>query len=781
MDAAKRAMCTDDLFNPLTTTFMQSCVMLLISHFFHVVLKPLGQPGPIAQILAGLVLGPSFLSRISRVKDLFNQPNVNDYNLVISFIFRILFMFLIGLETDIPFITRNFRQASIIAYGGLTACAIFGAAITLFVIRMLIINEHKFVFAHLMMIILGSSASPVVIRLLAELKFETADVGRLAISSSLINEMSCMIWYDLVIAFTSRRMFGNGILCLLFTAINTILNRFLAIWYNRRRQNQKYLPNTDVLTILSLIIFFSFIIEEFGYNSTISCFFVGLMFPREGKTTRTLLHILTYSVNNFILPIYFGFNGFRFNISYLNNTINFIVVVMVILLSIGGKIIGTLVACHYLKIPRNEGVILAFILNLKGHGELLLIDVVPKTKSFEWWDDNFHNLVIIVVVLNTIISGPIISCILNREEKYFSHRRTSLEFDDPPSELRMLVCVYSSGHISSKIGLISALSGFPGSAVIPYLMHLVELPKKQKKKKLMYHELEDGEQFSDEDDYGGSDVHEINDAVDAITVDTKINIFRKRIISSFGSMYEEVCNKAEDFRVSIIILTFHKHQRLDGQMENGIEGIRITNQKILHHGPCSVGIFVDRGQTGFQQPTPESEQNVVTLFFGGPDDREALAWSKRIACHPQVKLTVIRFLQVPSGEQGIASNRIDEDEFLTISSSQVENALDNVLIDDFCNRYVASGQIQYREKHVSNGQETVEILKELKNLYTLIIVGKGERGFSPLTTGLSDWEECTELGNVGDLLASSEFEISASVLVIQQHRHTRNTNHLMDD
>ncbi|EEF32398.1 monovalent cation:proton antiporter, putative [Ricinus communis] len=780
MDAARRAMCTNDLLNPLTTTFMQSCVMLLMSHFFHVVFKPFGQPGPIAQILAGLVLGPSLLSRIKKVRDLFDQPNINDYNLVISFIFRILFMFLIGLETDIPYMMRNFRQASIIAFGGLIACGTFGAAITLFVIRLLIINEHKFVFAHLMMIILGSSASPVVIRLVAELKFKNADVGRLAISSSLINEMSCMIWYDIVIAFTSRKMFSNGILCLVFTGIVTILNRFLAIWYNRRRQNQKYLPSTDVLTILLLIIFFSFIIEEFGYNSTISCFFVGVMFPREGKTTRTLLHKLTYSVNNFILPIYFGFNGFRFNVNYLGNFSNSVVVVLVILLSIGGKIIGTLAACYYLKIPRNEGVILAFILNLKGHVELLLTDVVPKYKPFEWWDDNFHNLVIIVVVLNTVIAGPVVSCILKSEEKYFSHRRTSLEFENPQSELRMLFCVYSSRHVSSKIGLISALSGSPGTPIMPYLMHLVELPKKRTKKNLMYHELEDGDQFSDEEDYGGNDVLEINDAVDVITADTKVYIHQKKVVSSFASMYEDVCNRAEDFRVSIIILTFHKHQRLDGQMETSKEDVRTTNRKVLRHASCSVGILVDRGQTGFQQPTSESEQNVVTLFFGGPDDREALTCSKRIASHPHINLTVIRFLLVPLGEQDYASNR-SEEEFLTIPSSQVEKALDNVLLDDFCNGYVRSGQAQYKEKYVNNGLETLEVLKEIRRMYSLIIVGKGGRGFSPMTTGLSDWEECTELGNVGDLLASSEFNISASVLVIQQHRHPRNINHLMYD
>jgi hypothetical protein len=38
---------------------------------------------------------------------------------------------------------------------------------------------------------------------------------------------------------------------------------------------------------------------------------------------------------------------------------------------------------------------------------------------------------------------------------------------------------------------------------------------------------------------------------------------------------------------------------------------------------------------------------------------------------------------------------------------------------------------------------------------------------------MSDWEECPELGTVGDVLASSDFDIHGSVLVIQQHRNVK--------
>ena len=45
----------------------------------------------------------------------------------------------------------------------------------------------------------------------------------------------------------------------------------------------------------------------------------------------------------------------------------------------------------------------------------------------------------------------------------------------------------------------------------------------------------------------------------------------------------------------------------------------------------------------------------------------------------------------------------------------------------------------------------------------------GEEMSSPLTAGLTDWSECPELGAIGDLLASSDFAATVSVLVVQQY------------
>ena len=51
----------------------------------------------------------------------------------------------------------------------------------------------------------------------------------------------------------------------------------------------------------------------------------------------------------------------------------------------------------------------------------------------------------------------------------------------------------------------------------------------------------------------------------------------------------------------------------------------------------------------------------------------------------------------------------------------------------------------------------------------MFIVGQGGRVNSMLTMGMNDWEQCPELGPLGDILSGPNFSTTASVLIVQQH------------
>jgi len=236
-------------------------------------------------------------------------------------------------------------------------------------------------------------------------------------------------------------------------------------------------------------------------------------------------------------------------------------------------------------------------------------------------------------------------------------------------------------------------------------------------------------------------------------------------------MHEDICNLAEDKRVAFIIIPFHKHQTVDGGMEATNPAFRMVNQNLLANAPCSVGILVDRGLSGSTRlAANQMSHQVAVLFFGGPDDREALAYAWRMSEHPGISLTVMRF--VPADEIDPVRPSADPNNPRPLSvetDNDREKQLDEEFISNFRMKNANDETIVYNEKVVSNGEETVSAIRTMDNLHDLFIVGRGQGMISPLTAGLTDWSECPELGAIGDLLASSDFAATVSVLVVQQY------------
>ncbi|EEE53682.1 hypothetical protein OsJ_37026 [Oryza sativa Japonica Group] len=105
-----------------------------------------------------------------------------------------------------------------------------------------------------------------------------------------------------------------------------------------------------------------------------------------------------------------------------------------------------------------------------------------------------------------------------------------------------------------------------------------------------------------------------------------------------------------------------------------------------------------------------------------------------------------------------------------LGQEEVQAQVDDKFFAEFYRKHVAGSKaIGYMEKHVGDGAELVAVLRALQAEYRLFVVGRGRDRRSVLTEGLEEWAECLELGPVGDILASSDFSSTASVLIVQQY------------
>ncbi|XAR49769.1 hypothetical protein NMG60_11033073 [Bertholletia excelsa] len=211
---------------------------------------------------------------------------------------------------------------------------------------------------------------------------------------------------------------------------------------------------------------------------------------------------------------------------------------------------------------------------------------------------------------------------------------------------------------------------------------------------------------------------------------------------------------------------FHKHQRVDGVMESFGHSFHLVNQRVLRHATCSVGILVDRGLGGTTQVSASDvSYTVVVPFFGGKDDREALAYGARMAEHPGIELTILKFTAAPGHSLMSEGAKLVDD----------EGQNDQRFISECTFRKNESSTIKMEEKVVASKGDIIEALKS-RGKSSIFIVGRPTQ-----TALLMERSDNTELGPIGSYLASSDFSNAASVIVVQQYDPNANLRPLVEE
>ncbi|KAK8959241.1 Cation/H(+) antiporter 15 [Platanthera guangdongensis] len=771
----------------------QLSTLIVVSHILHrIFFRQISQPP------AGLLIGPTMLGKLKMWNEfLYGESKTNVLGAVVIG-GRMVFMFLIGLEMDIPFLLRSLRRSSIIALGSSTACLFAAVTSSSIIYRATAPNGNPFVFMIILALLFANTSSPMVIRMCAELKLSSSEIGRLAVSSSLLNDMACLLIVSTAITMRyssyssqnySQKLIGGSI-ALLLLVTSAVALKATVRRLNEQNRGRRHLPNLEAMCLLSFVMLVACVLEVIGYNSTMASFLLGLVMPRGGGALRTLVDKLSYPANNLILPVFFGFAAMTTDITTIRGHVVWTVVVMMVILNIAAKVLGTIAAASYLGVPLSEGIVLGFLLNIKGHVDIVLVSLARGSEVRpSIWGEEALKILLVTVLLSTLAAVPAAAAVTRFQRRALRYRRAALHSQPYGAELRLLACVHCSRDLPTMLNLIEICGGGrPASPLNAYLMHLVELTAGTASY-VLYHQ-HDAEEDSGWE-HGGDDELVVTAAADVFSLETGIGLRQVTVVSTLETMQEDVYNATVDIRASLVIVPFHKHQRVDGRMQVGKSEVQRLNERVLKRIPCTVGILVDRGidgggsggghtpvvgPTASQQPP---QHQVAVLFFGGADDREALAFGMRLCLHPSVSLTVIHFLPEPTdvldaGLETASSLNTDVGEMLVpiVSNNIAEREMeaDEALMSIFISRTLPTGRAAYVEKYVRNAAETVTAVCAMNSkMYSLFLVGRGRERASPLTRGMSEWEECPELGSVGDLLASSDFTGSGSVLVTRHY------------
>lgn len=405
-------------------------------------------------------------------------------------------------------------------------------------------------------------------------------------------------------------------------------------------------------------------------------------------------------------------------------------------------------------------------------------------------NDEIFAILVLMALVTTFMTTPIVMAIYKPARGIIS--KTCRKLGDlsthsmdqkEAAQLRVMACIHGPSNIPSIIGLIESTRGTSNSLLKLFIMHLVELTERSSSIMMVQRVRRNGFPFFNRFNRGEW-YNRLAGAFQAYSQLGRVQVRSTTAISSLSTIHEDVCHVAEEKRVTMIVLVFHKQWRVEADEDHDeghevVENVghewRGVNQRILKDAPCSVAVLVDRGfGSKTLGPNATEAQRIGIVFFGGPDDREALELGKKMTDHPTVEVTVVRFVERDGEADNIvlrqSPHRSTDDSYSFSTAKmnrQKEKESDENAIGEF--QSVREGKVKYIEKVCGNIVEEVLAIGESGD-YDLIIVGKGRFPSTMVAELAERHAEYAELGPVGDILASSTgHKMRSSVLVIQQH------------
>ncbi|KXS20222.1 hypothetical protein M427DRAFT_66755 [Gonapodya prolifera JEL478] len=412
--------------NVLPLLIVQILVIIGATRLLSVPLLRLRQPRVIAEVLGGIILGPSVLGNIPNWQNVLFPTASLPILKAFADVGLIFFMFLVGLELDLRSLRSQLRNSLIIAGTGLLVPFAFAVPIG-YVMYIKLSDPDKVSLGNFILFILVSmsiTAFPVLARILSDRNLFSTRVGVTAISAAAVGDAVGWLLLAVVVSVVSAStqlaalyafLCGMGLTLFLFLVVRRGLTALIKL--SSTREN---LSAFMIFVVYFLVLTCSWITESIGIHAIFGAFLVGLVVPHDNGFAIQLTEKTEDFVAILLVPLYFAYSGLRTKLGVLNDPNVWGLVILVISGACIGKIFGSAIPSRFLGLSWRESWAVGFLMNTKGLVELIVLNVgldagVLNERSFV--------VMTIMAIVTTLITSPVVSWIYPQKYHVRIHAR----------------------------------------------------------------------------------------------------------------------------------------------------------------------------------------------------------------------------------------------------------------------------------------------------------------------------------------------------------------------
>jgi Kef-type K+ transport system membrane component KefB len=399
--------------------FLQLAVILVACRMVGVVAARCGQPQVVAEMITGVLLGPSLFGLLFPELQRWLFPwdpkqltrDTQSYLFPVSQLGLALYMFVVGMEFRMDIIHRRLKSSVAVSLAGMTAPFALGALLAwMFYGRADLGLFPPGVPLASAMIFTGAclciTAFPMLARIIHFKGLAGTTMGTVAIGAGAIDD--AMAWCLLAVVLAklendwTRAVLniggGAGFALLAFLVIKPLLAR-AEKWMIR----DGALTEGGFVTGLALMCLGAWWTDFIHLHAVFGAFVMGAVMPRTVMARDLIARIQPLAVA-LLLPLFFTYSGLNTKIGLINTGALWLVCGAVLAAAILGKGVACWLAARATGISHREALGIGTLMNARGLMELIIINIGLQKGIIS--EGLFATLVIMAVV-TTLMASPL--------------------------------------------------------------------------------------------------------------------------------------------------------------------------------------------------------------------------------------------------------------------------------------------------------------------------------------------------------------------------------------
>jgi Kef-type K+ transport system membrane component KefB/nucleotide-binding universal stress UspA family protein len=608
---------------------IQVVVILAVSRVLSLAANALGQPAVMAETLAGILLGPSLLGRVSPAafESLFPATSMPELRLL-SQLGLVLFMFLVGLELDVERLRGRARAPALVGLASIAVPLAAGLLGAPWLHARYGGGVSMLPFSLFIGAAMSVTAFPVLARILSERHLLGSRVGAMAIACAAVDDVVAWCLLTLLVASTQQdgwlRALGVALGALALVALTLVLLRPI-LARSARRIERGGVGASTVSAIVFGLLLVAAISEVVGVHALFAAFLLGAVLPKQSSLTRVLSDKLEGITVALFLPLVFAYSGLRTELALVGERADLVVLAVVIAVATTSKLGGSALVARLTGLSWRDAGVVGILLNVRGLMGLVVLNVGLDLGIVS---PPLFAIFVVTSLVTTWMASPLLRIAYPDtdlvRERFVSAERDPVEPVSPERSSEVLVaCVSDPSSGPPLASLAHALARSEPFGTRVFGLHLEE-PSSH---------LSPG--IGEEGDEVSVALNGFLQAAQGLGLEARGLAF----VSSTPA--EDIVRIADAKRASWILLGAHTPWGLEGRLDGVV-------RSVLRSATVTVAVLV-----GGHRLAPGRRIERVLVAHAAPDDDLALEMAARLSGHHELSVTVLSLCR-PGGPPSAA-------------------------------------------------------------------------------------------------------------------------------